>query len=185
MKELFGPDLKGKKLLELGCSSGMFLSFAQHEGLKVHGLDISKLAVEEAKMATHAEAYPCDLSKENIPFAKDQFDIVVAFDLVEHIRDLAHLFSEVQRVLRPGGFFYFITPNGLQPADRDETHYSLKEQAEWEKLTKKYFELISSKTYNYYPPTPYLWIQKVIHQMNRWSGMKIQQVVVVGRKRGK
>jgi ubiquinone/menaquinone biosynthesis C-methylase UbiE len=48
-----------------------------------------------------------------MPIKDSFFDIVLSFDVLEHIPDVdAHL-SEVRRVLKPGGFYLFQTPNKL------------------------------------------------------------------------
>lgn len=46
-----------------------------------------------------------------IPFPDETFDVVFADNLLEHLRDPAAVFAEVQRVLKPGGAFLFKTPN--------------------------------------------------------------------------
>lgn len=48
---------------------------------------------------------------QRLPFADDCFDLVTANMVVEHIERPALLFDEVARVLRPGGWFVFHTPN--------------------------------------------------------------------------
>lgn len=50
-------------------------------------------------------------SGEGLPFAESSFDVVTANMVVEHLADPVRVFSEVRRVLRPGGRFVFHTPN--------------------------------------------------------------------------
>ncbi|MFN7939192.1 MAG: class I SAM-dependent methyltransferase [Bryobacteraceae bacterium] len=52
---------------------------------------------------------------DHIPFAADSFDIVSANMVVEHIEFPAKVFSEIHRVLAPGGIFLFHTPNHRNP----------------------------------------------------------------------
>jgi SAM-dependent methyltransferase len=50
-----------------------------------------------------------------LPFPNQHFDLVTATWLLEHLADPNAVFSEVQRVLVPGGRFIFLTPNALHP----------------------------------------------------------------------
>src|SRR5947209_10685083 len=48
---------------------------------------------------------------EAIPYADATFDVVIADNVIEHLNRPAEVFSEVVRVLKPGGMFLFKTPN--------------------------------------------------------------------------
>jgi SAM-dependent methyltransferase len=52
---------------------------------------------------------------EQLPFAGESFDLVVCVWVLEHLREPLKVFSEVRRVLRPGGHFVFLTPNLRNP----------------------------------------------------------------------
>jgi SAM-dependent methyltransferase len=45
-----------------------------------------------------------------LPFEDDHFDLVAAFDVIEHVEDDARVFSELTRVLKPGGRLIFSVP---------------------------------------------------------------------------
>jgi len=47
----------------------------------------------------------------SIPFAEDSFDVVLSDFVLEHVTAPAELLSEVIRILKPGGSFFFRTPN--------------------------------------------------------------------------
>lgn len=51
-----------------------------------------------------------------LPFAADSFDLVSANMVVEHLEEPARVFTEVARVLAPGGRLAFVTPNRWHPA---------------------------------------------------------------------
>ncbi len=92
--------------MDLGCHSGLLTSkLANHLSAKVWGLDISEMAIEYAKKQhPHLNFLACDLSK-GIPFSDQEFDIVTAFDVLEHIPRVEFVVKEAKRVLKDGGFF--------------------------------------------------------------------------------
>jgi ubiquinone/menaquinone biosynthesis C-methylase UbiE len=55
----------------------------------------------------------CRADLSQLPFADETFDLVTANMVVEHLTQPVRQFSEIQRVLRPGGTFVFHTPNAL------------------------------------------------------------------------
>ncbi len=90
-----------KSILELGCGSGRVLStlteyFPQTVGIEGH-LSAVKLATETCpdSRLLHADVL-------NTPLADEQFDWVVAFDVLEHV-DPARFLEEAFRLTRPGG----------------------------------------------------------------------------------
>ncbi|HIN93775.1 MAG TPA: class I SAM-dependent methyltransferase [Alphaproteobacteria bacterium] len=53
---------------------------------------------------------------EDIPFPDDHFDVVIATSVMEHVTDLEQSLSEVHRVLKPGGIFWFNSASAMRPA---------------------------------------------------------------------
>lgn len=57
-------------------------------------------------------AFNVDLEKTPIPCADEEYDLVICFEVIEHMEiDPMHLMSEINRVLAPGGLAYITTPN--------------------------------------------------------------------------
>ena len=124
-----------------------------------------------------------DLNKDNFPYPKHFFDIVVAFDVLEHIENTDRVLKNVIRVLNPGGIFYVITPNGFQPADKDVTHINIKTFSEWlNYISNNGFKVLDSFTYIWYPPSPYNFLNIVKHCYYRLRGYGINQVVRIFSK---
>lgn len=124
---------RGKRVLDLGCRSG---ALTRHflEGNQVVGVDIDETALAAAA-ALGIEPVVADVEAP-LPFADGSFDVVVAGELLEHLRLPSALVSEIHRVLRPGGVHVGSVPNafriqsrlrflrGLHPED-DPTHVQL------------------------------------------------------------
>jgi SAM-dependent methyltransferase len=105
----------GRSVLDVGCRFGA-LTRAYLDGNEVVGLDVDRFALEEAAdlgIETHwADA------EQGLPFGDKTFDVVVAGELLEHVRDPATLVADVRRVLRPGGTFVGSVPNGFRLKNR-------------------------------------------------------------------
>jgi SAM-dependent methyltransferase len=120
----------GRRVLDIGCRYGTLTS-RYAAGNDVVGIDIDKEALETAEQLG-IETVWAD-AEEPLPFDDETFDVVVAGELLEHVRDPAALVGEAHRVLRPGGTFVGSVPNsfrlknrlrflaGHQP-ERDPTH---------------------------------------------------------------
>ena len=105
----------GRRVLDLGCRDGA-LSLAYAGGNEVVGVDADRDALAEAAKQG-IETHWADLD-EPLPFDDASFDVVVAGELLEHLRDPRRLVGEVRRVLRPGGTFVASVPNAYRLKNR-------------------------------------------------------------------
>lgn len=106
--ELLG-DVKGKKILDWGCGSGIYAKLLTKKGAKVKGFDISEEMIKIAKK----ENPGLDLrvgSGLKIPF-KEEFDIVLASLAIHYVEDQNKVLKEISRVLKKGGYFIFSSGN--------------------------------------------------------------------------
>ena len=123
----------GRRVLDLGCRDGA-LTQAFLAGNEVVGVDADREALAEAAklgMDTHWADLDQPLELEN-----ETFDVVVAGELLEHLRDPHALVAEIRRVLRPGGTFVASVPNAYRlkgrvlflfgwPPENDPTHLQM------------------------------------------------------------
>jgi SAM-dependent methyltransferase len=100
-------------IFDLGSGDGHFASVAFEKKLDV-GLDPWVSPMKEARSRG---AYRLLVLGEgaSIPFADGSFATVTSTSVLEHIADLEPVFSEVARVLKPGGKFVFCVPNHRFP----------------------------------------------------------------------
>ena len=94
-------------ILELGCGRGEFLDKFTDLGMKGFGIDISGYAKDFCK---NAEIKVCDITKEQLPYPDNHFDIVYAKSFIEHFYYPEEVFKEAYRVLKPSGVFINLTP---------------------------------------------------------------------------
>jgi SAM-dependent methyltransferase len=105
----------GRRVLDLGCRDGA-LTREYAEGNDVVGVDADREALAEAEKLG-IETRWADLDQQ-LPFEDASFDVVVAGELLEHLRDPGRLVAEVRRVLRGGGTFVASVPNAYRVKNR-------------------------------------------------------------------
>ena len=106
----------GKRVLDAGCGTGYGTAELAARARSTVGIDVAFEAVQGARGAQYAQA-----SVTAMPFRSGTFDLVVAFEVIEHLADWRTLLSEARRVLAPGGLFLVSTPNRLYYAESRET----------------------------------------------------------------
>lgn len=100
-------------LLEVGCGAGRYTRAFLHyrPDLHVFGCDISHIALEEARAADRSGKIEYRLGDAlDLPYEDNSFDIVVLFDVFEHVTNVGKAADEVARVLKPGGVFHCFVP---------------------------------------------------------------------------
>lgn len=96
-------NLRSGRLLEVGCSSGFQLrEFARRGEFEVEGLDIDASAILHAREILGLEARCGTLTHARYP--SGSFDLVVLFNVLEHMIDPVSETEEVRRILKPGGW---------------------------------------------------------------------------------
>jgi len=101
------------RVLEIGFGNGSFLTYAKQKGWDVVGVEISNDLVQTASRHGYDVVCAENLAK----FSDSDFDLIVAFDVLEHIgqNDLPAFFDEVARVLKNNGVLFARFPNGDSP----------------------------------------------------------------------
>ena len=103
-------------LLDIGCSTGLFLLKAQRAGWDVRGLEYSP---DSAKIAREQHGLIVEQGAlTNGRYASNSFDVVTMWDVIEHLPSPNAALDVVMDILKPGGLFIAKTPNvdGLYPA---------------------------------------------------------------------
>jgi SAM-dependent methyltransferase len=90
----------GKRVLDIGCGPRGSLEWAGG-ALERVGLDPLVSMYRELGIDSHEMSY-VDAGAENIPFPDGYFDIVTAFNALDHVDDVAAAIREMTRVARPG-----------------------------------------------------------------------------------
>ena len=115
-------------LLDIGAAQGEFVAAYRRLGFRAVGVEPwDKARITAARLAEHL-SIPLDIRKgraEDLPFDDESFDIVLATSVLEHVENLEASVSEVYRVLRPGGLFWFNSASSLCPLTSEITGFPL------------------------------------------------------------
>jgi 2-polyprenyl-3-methyl-5-hydroxy-6-metoxy-1,4-benzoquinol methylase len=110
-----GEITKGKKVLEIGCGTGVFTDKIGRTGTEVTAVDISPHLVEKAKEKNTFSNVTFEIMNvEEMNFPDNNFDSVVGSSILHHL-NLAKALLEIKRVLRLGGRIAFTEPNMMNP----------------------------------------------------------------------
>lgn len=90
----------GAKILEIGSADGPSADWLADLGPRT-SLDIDRTGLEEGGVCASADA---------LPFQGASFDVVAAFDVIEHLPDEGAVLGEIARVLRPSGLLLASVP---------------------------------------------------------------------------
>ena len=107
--------LKGLKVLDVGCGAGVLAEAMAQRGAHVTGIDLATDTIEAAKR--HAEQAGLDIdyrvisSRELAAEQAGAFDIVVAYEMLEHVDEPAHTVDDCARLTAAGGDLFFSTIN--------------------------------------------------------------------------
>lgn len=107
LKDFF-DRLKPGRLLDVGCSCGYFMEVAASHGFDVHGVEFSPNAIAAARLDIRARIVEGSL--ETLPDT-GLFDVVSAFDIIEHVPNPRVFLRDCARRLKPGGALLISTPD--------------------------------------------------------------------------
>ncbi len=155
---------QGKRVLDAGCGTGYGSANLARVAASVTGLDLSREAVDWAR-GRYGEPAFLNGSCTMLPFRGGAFDLVVAFEVIEHLHQQTSFIAECRRVLSPGGLLMVSTPNTLYYAEaRAEAgpnpfHEHEFEADEFKAMLRAQFANVSlllqnrSECFAFYPPT--------------------------------
>jgi len=101
-------DIKGKNVLDIGCATGRLMELLKEKGAdEVEGIEVSAYAASLAG-GKGFKVHQGDIMALD---TESGFDIITAFDVIEHVPDLRAFFARACDLLKPDGVFIFMTPD--------------------------------------------------------------------------
>jgi len=116
---LFASRLAARKrVLDIACGAGYGSDCLAQSAAAVTAIDVSPQAASAARLSYPAENISFLAADARcLPFPDASFDLVVAFEVIEHLEDPHALLAEARRLLAPGGQLVISTPNRLYYAE--------------------------------------------------------------------
>ena len=112
--ELILKNVKGEKILEIGCGRGFYLKSlkkmfpkAEIVGVDKNEKYLEKIGVKGIKLI--------EADAQKLPFSNDYFDNVIASEILEHVDNDKVILKEMFRVLKNGGTGMITVPNANYP----------------------------------------------------------------------
>jgi 2-polyprenyl-3-methyl-5-hydroxy-6-metoxy-1,4-benzoquinol methylase len=108
--KLITKHVGGGRLLDVGCASGFFIETALKHGFDAYGVEFSKQAIAQAKPGIAERIVNGDVNSLHARH-EQKFDIVVAFDIIEHTHDPIRFLRDIRGILSPRGWLVITTPD--------------------------------------------------------------------------
>ncbi len=102
----------GRSVLDIGCNDGYGTTLLAGAARTTVGIDVSQAAIAAARARPEAAAIEFRLTDGGaLPFPDDSFEMVTAFQVIEHVAEVGPFLDEILRVTVAGGSVIFTTPN--------------------------------------------------------------------------
>ena len=118
------PFITGKKVLDVGCGNAYGTALMAESASEIMGLDYDQATIDDNKNR-YSSIKNLSFKRAEIPplpFEDNSFDMVTAFQFIEHIHARKEFMKECLRVLKPGGKVMITTPNVKKSLARNPFH---------------------------------------------------------------
>jgi SAM-dependent methyltransferase len=163
-------------VLEVGCGEGRGIDRILPRATSYSAIDKIAEVIERLKAKYPAGKFFSGNIPPLGPFADNSFDVVVTFQVIEHIEDDVAFLKEIHRVLKPGGFAIITTPNRPMSLSRNPWHIREYTGRELGDLSKKIFSRVevkgisgNDKVMEYYDRN-----RKSVERITRWDFLDLQ-----------
>lgn len=105
-----GPnDGRARTLLDVGCGTGHFLEAARRRGFEVAGIEPAPASAKYAVEQFHVPVYETDVFTIDLP--AERYDVITAWDVIEHVSDPRRFLQRISRWLKPRGILALRFPS--------------------------------------------------------------------------
>jgi 2-polyprenyl-3-methyl-5-hydroxy-6-metoxy-1,4-benzoquinol methylase len=169
-------------VLEVGCGEGRGMDVLMPRARSFTAVDKIKPVIEKL-LAKHPGAQLISMNIPPLTGLKDNtYDLVVSFQVIEHIENDELFLQEIHRVLKPGGTVLLTTPNRKLSLTRNPWHVREYLPAELEQLARKFFPQVEMKgiTGNEKVMAYYEENKRSVRRLTRWDIFDLQHKIPAG-----
>ena len=147
------------RLLDIGCGSGHFLAAARHRGFEVCGIEPARIPADYAEGTFHLPVIRHTILDTELP--EEQFDVITAWDVIEHVSDPRAVMSRCVRWLKPNGIMALRFPS-----------------AHWQKFKGLILHRLLASERAVFAPTMHLYFftAHTFARMCRPLGLKVERI---------
>lgn len=170
-----------KKILDIGCGNGSFLSFVSENEFECIGIDLDKKSISQAQKRNLKNTLFFNISLPE--FIKNQdligtFDIITMFEVFEHLDNPEETIKLIKKLLKKDGIFIGSLPNidrfymwkYYMDYEIPPYHLSFWKIKSWKKYIEKHeFKMIFAENSNYYGYISDVIRLKHFYKNNMWS----------------
>ena len=169
--DLLKNSPKDSKILDIGCSSGVFLKDLENLGFdstNLFGIDISEKAILNSKKNGLTNTFVMDA--QNITLT-EKFDIIVASDCLEHLENDTKALNNWESLLKQNGKMYVFVPAFMSLwsyHDEVNMHYRRYKKNELRlKIENENLEIIKASYWNFFLFVPVYFFRKISSLFNK------------------
>ena len=107
-----GVSLRGRRALEIGCSTGALMQLLEDQGADAQGIDVESTWSGHYSYRPEKRTFLDLQDQEPQPkWRETPFDLVIAQEVIEHLERPYDFLRRIWQILKPGGHLFLTTPN--------------------------------------------------------------------------
>jgi SAM-dependent methyltransferase len=163
-------------VLEVGCGEGRGIDLVLPKARSYSAIDKIEDVIDKLRRKYPTGKFLSGNIPPLGPFEDNSFDVVITFQVIEHIQDDVDFLKEIHRVLKPGGLAIITTPNRPMSLSRNPWHIREYTGKELGDLTKRFFSRVevkgisgNEKVMEYYERN-----RKSVQRITKWDILDLQ-----------